>query len=118
MSTTESVLGHHLEMFDEGDLEGLMSDYADDAVLITQDGTLEGHDEIRAMYEDLLPEFSDSSVMFSLDEQTVVDDYAFIVWHAETPENEYEYASDTFVVRDGEIVAQTLATKTTPKDED
>lgn len=116
MSTTDSVLGHHLEMFGEGDLEGLMSDYADDAVLVTEDATLEGHDEIRAMYEELLPEFSDPSVTFSLDEQTVVDDYAFIVWHAETPANEYEYATDTFVIRNGEIVAQTLGAKTTPKD--
>lgn len=116
MSTTDSVLGHHLEMFDEGDLEGLMSDYAADAVVVTESGILEGHDEISAMYEELLPEFSHSSVTFSLDERTVVDDYAFIVWHAETPANEYEYAADTFVIRNGEIVAQTLATKTTPKD--
>jgi len=116
MSTTKDVLNHHLEMFGDGDLEGLMTDYADDAVLITQDGTVEGHGEISAMYEELLPEFDDESVTFSLDDQTVVDNYAYIVWHAETPENEYEFASDTFVVQDGEIVAQTLAAKTTAKE--
>jgi len=37
------------------------------------------------------------------------------VWHAETPDNEYRFASDTFVVRDGEIVAQSLAADVSPK---
>ncbi|QIO22144.1 nuclear transport factor 2 family protein [Haloarcula sp. JP-L23] len=115
MSATQSVLEHHLEMFGEGDVDGLMSDYADDAVFISADGTLVGHDDIRSMYEELLPEFDDPSVSFSLDEQVVRDEYAYIVWHAETPENVYEFASDTFVVRDGEIVAQTLAADVSPK---
>lgn len=115
MSTAESVLEHHLEMFGERDLDGIMEDYADDAVLISQTDTLRGREEIREMYADLFPEFAGESVTFSLEEQTVVDDYAYIVWQAETPENEYEFASDTFVIRDGEIVAQTLAAEVDPK---
>lgn len=51
----------------------------------------------------------------SLEEQIVADDYAYIVWNAVTTENEYEFASDTFVVEDGESVAQTLAAKVSPK---
>lgn len=115
MSSTESVLAHHLEMFGDGDLEGLMEDYASDAVFISESGTLRGYEEIREMYEDLLPEFQGSSVEFTLEEQIVADDYAYIVWNAVTTENEYEFASDTFVVEDGEIVAQTLAAKVSPK---
>jgi hypothetical protein len=68
------------------------------------------------MFADLLPEFDNREVEFSLDEQITVDSYAYIVWHAETPENEYEFASDTFVVREGEIVAQTLAANVSSKD--
>jgi hypothetical protein len=34
---------------------------------------------------------------------------------AETPDNIYEPASDTYVVRDGKIVAQSFAAKITPK---
>lgn len=67
------------------------------------------------MFADLLPEFDDQTVVFSLDEQIAVDDYTYIVWHAETPENEYEFASDTFVVRNGEIVAQTLTANVSKK---
>lgn len=46
-SITEPVLAYHLEMSSETDLEGLMSDYADDAVFISEDEVLEDHDGIR-----------------------------------------------------------------------
>jgi len=115
MSSTESVLEHHLEMFGETDLDGIMEDYAEDAIFISESGVLNGREEIREMYADLLPEFDDPSMSFSLDERIVEDDYAYIVWHAETPDNEYRFASDTFVVRDGEIVAQSLAADVSPK---
>ena len=52
---------------------------------------------------------------FSLEEKTVEGEYAYIIWRAETPENTYEFATDTFVVRDGDIVAQTLGTVVSPK---
>jgi len=38
MSTTEDVLEHHLEVFAARDVEATMSDYADDATVITHDG--------------------------------------------------------------------------------
>lgn len=115
MATTESVLAHHLEMFGEGDLDGLMEDYAADAILISRTGILRGHNEIREMYVDLLEEFDDPSVSFSLEEQRVENECAYIVWNAETPENNYEFASDTFIIHEGEIVTQTLAAKVSPK---
>lgn len=53
--------------------------------------------------------------LFSLEEQIVADDYAYIIWKAVTTENESKVASDTFVVEDGESVAQTLAGKVSSK---
>ena len=35
MSATAAVLEHHLQCFGQGDLEGILSDYAPDAVLFT-----------------------------------------------------------------------------------
>jgi ketosteroid isomerase-like protein len=102
-------------MFSETDLKGLMSDYSDDAVFISEDEVLEGHDGIRGYVRGFVAGIDDQTVVFSLDEQIAVDDYTYIVWHAETPENEYEFASDTFVVRNGEIVAQTLAANVSKK---
>ena len=38
MNTTESVSDHHLEAFGDQDIEETMTDYADEAILITQGG--------------------------------------------------------------------------------
>jgi hypothetical protein len=48
-------------------------------------------------------------------QQVVEGDYAYILWSAETADNVYEVGTDTFVVRDGKIVAQSFAAKITPK---
>jgi len=47
--------------------------------------------------------------------QSVAGDYAYILWNAETADNVYEVATDTFVVRDGKIVAQSFACKISPR---
>lgn len=115
MSTAEDVLDHHLAAFGAQDIENTIADYADDAVLITQGETYRGREELSTLFEGLFAEFSQSDVTFSLEEKTVEDEYAYIVWQAETPDNDYEFATDTFVIREGNIVAQTLATIVTPK---
>ena len=48
-------------------------------------------------------------------QQSVDGDYAYILWTAETADNVYEVGTDTFVVRDGKIVAQSFAAKIAPK---
>ena len=40
MDSTKDVLNHHIKCFGEGDLKGILSDYAPGAVLFTPDGTL------------------------------------------------------------------------------
>jgi hypothetical protein len=42
MASTKDVLDHHLKCFGEGDLKGILSDYAPGAVLFTPDGPLKG----------------------------------------------------------------------------
>jgi hypothetical protein len=48
-------------------------------------------------------------------QQFVEGDHAYILWTAETADNVYELGTDTFVVRDGKIVAQSFTGKITPK---
>jgi hypothetical protein len=48
-------------------------------------------------------------------QQSVEGDYAYIIWAAETADNVYEMATDTFLVRDGKIIAQSFAGKITPR---
>lgn len=115
MASTRDVLDRHLKCFAEGDLAGILSDYAPSAVLFTPDGPLRGVDAIKPLFQTLIAEFRKPGTAFSMKQQFVEGDYAYILWTAETADNVYEVATDTFVVRDGKIVAQSFTGKITPK---
>ena len=115
MPSTKDVLDHHLKCFGEGDLDGILSDYAPSAVLFTPDGPLKGADAIRPLFQAMFAEFGKPGSAFSMKQQSVEGDYAYILWTAETADNVYELGTDTFVVRGGQIVAQSLASKITSK---
>jgi ketosteroid isomerase-like protein len=115
MSSTKDVLDHHLKSFGEGDLNGILSDYAPMAILFTPDGPLEGVDAIRPLFKGLLAEFAKPGSSFKLKHQSTKGAYAYILWTAETADNSYDLATDTFVVQDGKIVAQSFAAKILPK---
>jgi len=115
MAMTKDVLDHHLKCFGEGDLKGILSDYAPSAVLFTPGGPLQGTDAIRPLFQAIITEFKKPGAGFSMKQSFVEGDYAYILWTAETADNVYELGTDTFVVRDGKIVAQSFTGKITPK---
>ena len=115
MASTTDVLDHHIKCFGEGDLEGILSDYAPGAVLFTPDGPLRGIDEIRPFFQKMLAEFGKPGTAFSMKQRSVVGDFSYVVWTAETADNVYEMGTDTQVVRDVKIVAQSFAGKITPR---
>lgn len=112
---TKDVIDHHLGCFGEGDLQGVLSDYTQGAVLFTPNGPLKGVDSIRPLFEQLLADFEKPGATFSMKLQSVEGDYAYILWAAETADNVYEVGTDTFVVQDGKIIAQSFTGKITPK---
>jgi ketosteroid isomerase-like protein len=114
-STTEEVLQRHVKCFFEGNLEGIVSDYSADAVLFTPNGPLKGHNPIREFYRALINEFGQPGTTFSVQLQSIDGDFAYAVWAAETADNVYEMATDTHVVRDGKIIAQSFAGHIKPK---
>src|SRR5215475_10251461 len=103
MASTKDVLDH-LRAFD-----------AQDAVFFTKDGALKGVDKIRPLFEALIAEFGKPGATFNMKQQLVEGDYAYILWTAETADNVYEMATDTFVIRQGKIVAQSFSAKIMPK---
>jgi len=115
MASTKEVLDNHLKCFGEGDLKGILSDYAPGAVLFTSGGPLRGADAMKPLFQALIAEFGKPGAAFRMKHQSVEGDYAYILWTAETADNVYEVGTDTFVVRDGKIVAQSYTGKITPK---
>ena len=115
MASTNEIVNHHVTCCGESDLEGILADYAPGAVLFAPDGPLKGADAMRPLFQAMFAECGKRGAVLSMKQQSVDGDYAYIVWSAETADDVYEVGSDTFVVRDGKIVAQSLAAKITPK---
>jgi ketosteroid isomerase-like protein len=115
MLSTNDVLDRHLSSFAERDLDGVLADYSSDAVLFSPAGPLKGPDAIRPLFQTLVSEFAKPGSSFTLRLRSIEGDYAYIIWTAETADNSYEFATDTFLVRNGKIVAQSFAAKTRPK---
>lgn len=110
------MLDHHLEAFLAGDLDAVMEDYAQDAVFIARGRCLTGREQVRESFAALLTgPFTPGTYAFTLEDEQVVGEIAFIVWHASCAAVEIPIASDTLVVREGKIVVQTLAAKLEPK---
>lgn len=114
-ATTAEVLDRHMKTFGAADLDGVMADYASNAVMLTPGGPISGTDALRKNFQSVLAEWSKPGTKFSLKQKTVDGEYAFIAWDAETADNVYEGGMDGFVVRDGKIVAHFFAGKITPK---
>ena len=115
MASKKEVVDNHLKCFGEGDLEGILSDYAPDAVLFTSDGPLRGTEAIKPLFQAMVAEFGKPGATFRMRQQFVEGEYAYILWTAETSENVYEMGTDTFVIRDGKIVAQSFTGTITPR---
>jgi len=99
---------HHVSAFRDNDLDGVMSDYTDESVLITADATYAGRTQIREFFAGLIPQFPKHGTPFELDKLIIHQGVAFIVWHADTPTLQVPLGSDTFVFKDGKIHRQTF----------
>ena len=115
MTSTKEVIDHHLKAFGERDLKGVLSDYAPGAIFLTPQGPLRGPDAIRPLFQAMISEFAKPGAAFNMKQQFVEGDYGYILWTAETADNVYELGTDTFVVQDGKIVAQSFTGKIRPK---
>jgi hypothetical protein len=111
--TPQEVFQHHAEVLIAGDLDGIVSDYADDALFITPDGTRHGKDGVREGFAQLLSDVPQAD--WDVPTQIFEDDVLFIEWKAESEHGKVEDGIDTFVFRDGMIRVQTVRYTVVPK---
>jgi ketosteroid isomerase-like protein len=104
--TPQEIFQHHAEVLIGGDIEGIVSDYADDAVFITPAGVLRGKEGVREGFVRLLGDVP--SADWDVPTQIYEGDLLFIEWSADSEKTRVEDGIDTFVFRDGLIRAQTL----------
>ena len=107
---TEKTLLRRWQAFEAGDIEALMADYAEDAVLITPDGALKGHAQIRSLFAQMFTNtFPPDKTSLNVAKQVVDGEIAYILWWGSSFYYNIPLVIDTFVIRDGKIVAQTFA---------
>jgi ketosteroid isomerase-like protein len=66
MRTTQSAFEHHLQCFGTGDLDGILSDYSDDAALLTHVGALRGQEASRSFFEATFAELGKPGTSFDV----------------------------------------------------
>jgi len=102
----QEVFQHHAGVLIAGDIDGIVSDYSDDAVFISPNGVLRGKDGIREAFTKLLEDVPNAD--WSVPTQVFEGDVLFIEWSAHADKTFVEDGIDTFVFRDGEIAVQTV----------
>ena len=99
--TPQEVFQHHAEVLIAGDLEGIVSDYSEDAVFITPAGVLRGKDGVRAGFMKLLEDVP--SADWDVPTQIFEGDVLFIEWSAVSSATQALDGIDTFVF-DGDFI--------------
>lgn len=103
--TPQEVFQHHGEVLVAGDLEGIVSDYSEDAVFITSAGVLRGKDGVREAFTRLLADVPNAE--WDVPTQIFEGNVLFIEWTAKAASSRVDDGVDTFIFRDGQIVLQT-----------
>ena len=104
--TPQEVFAHHAEALGAGDLEGIVADYAEDAVFISPAGVLRGLGGIRTAFTQLLSDVPDAD--WTLKTQIYEGDVLFLEWAADAGATFADDGIDTFVFSDGLIKVQTV----------
>lgn len=107
------IFNRHVTAFNAGDLNAVLSDFHEHAVVITPEGVFEGTDQIRSFYGGLLEEFGTigrgDSPGFSFDALHASDDTLFFTWHAESMHHIFPFGADTCICRGDKFERQSIA---------
>jgi ketosteroid isomerase-like protein len=104
--TAQEVFRHHSQAMIAGDLDAIVSDYADDARFITPAGVLHGRTGVREGFLRIFADLPDPR--FEVTTRILEGDVMFLEWKAAANGSRADDGVETFVVHDGEIVLQTV----------
>ena len=103
--TPEEVFAHHGQSLGAEDLEEIIADYDDDAILVVQRKVYRGKDGAREVFTQLLSDVPQAE--WELD-QTFSDDVLYLEWKATGGGRKVDNGVDTFIFKNGMIRVQTV----------
>jgi hypothetical protein len=105
--STQEVFEDHLRAGFWGTVEqDIERNYAQDVVLLTGHGLLRGHDGLRHLAKRLRDELPECTYEYRT--MLVAGEMAFLEWKAVSKKATVEDGADSYLIRDGRIVAQTV----------
>jgi hypothetical protein len=107
MRTTQEVFEDHLQKRLNGDLEAdIQENFSPDVILLTGTGTFHGHRGVRQSAAEL--EKYLGGAKFAYTTKIVEGGYAFLEWRGRNGSKHVKDGADSFVIKDGKIVMQTI----------
>jgi len=105
--STHDVFEDHLQKRMAGKLEeDIAANFAPDVILLTGTGMLHGQDGVRTSARQL--EHYLGGTDFTFTSKLVEGEYAFLEWRGENKHKVVCDGADSFVIRDGKIVMQSI----------
>ena len=112
---TAAVVRRRLEVIRTGDVDAIMQDYTEESTIYTPDCPVKGLEAIRALFDAFFAgPFAEVQSLEVL-RQDCDGEFAYLFWKAETAAVKIPVATDTFIIRDGKIVDQSVAAHIIPE---
>jgi hypothetical protein len=108
----EEVFRRHVAALTTGDVDAVVADYAEDAVVLTATGEYRGRAAVRDLIAGLVEALPD--VTLKATHVAFADDALFLQWTADSTVNRVTDGVDTFIFADGQIRLQTISCTLTP----
>jgi hypothetical protein len=103
--TAEEIFAHHGQALGAEDLEDIVSDYAEDAILIVQNKVYRGRDGARQVFTQLLSDVPQATWTLGT---VFAEDVLYLEWQARGAGRHVDDGIDTFIFADGQIRVQTV----------
>lgn len=108
----QETFQHHVEALGAQDVDAIVADYTDDAIFVGNGTVRRGREGVRQAFVELIDTVPDAS--WTLPTTVFEGDILYLEWTADSPKNQVDDGTDTFVFTDdGQIRVQTV--KYTPK---
>ncbi len=103
--SSEAVFKHHIQSWNDRNLDAIVSDYADDAVVVIQGKVHRGKSAVGPLFQWLFRAFDGTKLVF--DPTIVEGGMVYITWRVTKAGVEHE-GTDTFIIENGKIRVQTV----------
>ena len=107
--TAETVINHHLQALAQNQLAEVMEDYTEESEIWTENGIIAGKEAISSFFSYAFTLFPKDKTRLELKKLIIKEEKVLMIWTADSPVISVPFATDSFEVKNGKIIWQTVA---------